>query len=149
MEQIKASLNDFLVNAFNSLLRIEEDQLSTGPYSNLSVREMHVIETVVNLGEDNTAKKIARELNITRGSLTTAVSTLEKKGMLKRVTDEKDKRVVKIFPTDEAKKAYRHHMKFHDELVEAVTNSMTLQELEIFARGLDKVRRFFDSKREL
>ena len=147
MEQARNSLNAFLVETFNSLLRIEEDQLSRGEFENISVKEMHVIEVVVNLKEDNSAKRIAQELNITQGSLTTAVSTLEKKGMLIRKAHEKDKRVVKVYATEKAMKLYRHHMKFHEELVDAVTTVLTDDELEVFIRGLDKVRGFFDSKR--
>ncbi|MBQ3009455.1 MAG: MarR family transcriptional regulator, partial [Oscillospiraceae bacterium] len=73
MEKIKKDLNTFLVDAFNSILRIEEDYLSKGKFKNISVKEMHLIDTVVKLGNNNIAKKIAKELNITQSSLTTAV----------------------------------------------------------------------------
>lgn len=147
MEQAKKSLNTFLVDTFNSLLRIEEEQLSKGEFDNISVKEMHVIEIVINSKDDNSAKHIAKELNITQGSLTTAVSTLEKKGMLIRKAYEKDKRIVKIYATEKAMKLYDHHMKFHAELVDAVTTVLSGEELEVFIKGLDKVRQFFDSKR--
>lgn len=147
MEQIRNDINSFLVDAFNSLLQIEEDFLAKGKFKNITVKEMHLIDTVVRLGKENIAKRIARELNITQSSLTTAVATLEKKGMLHRKSDEKDKRIVKIYPTDLAMQVYEHHKKFHQELVDVVTQDLSSPELEAFVNGLNKVRRFFDSKK--
>ena len=146
MEKIKQDLNSFLVDAFNSLLRVEEDYLSRGVFKNISVKEMHLIDVVVNLKENNIAKRIAKELNITQSSLTTAVNTLEKKGMLLRKTDPKDKRIVKIFATEKGMAAYEHHKKFHQELINTIVSDLTFDELTAFVGGLNKVRTFFDSK---
>lgn len=148
MKQNKQWLNNFLVDTFNSLLRIEEDHLSQGEYNNISVKEMHVIEVVVNLGEDNSSKRIAGELNITQSSLTIAVNTLVKKGMLEKRTDPADKRIVKIYPTQKAMALYAHHMDFHDEMIEALYANLTEEEMEIFVKGLDSIGRFFASKQQ-
>lgn len=147
MEKIKKDINIFLVDAFNSLMQIEEAYLSKGPFKNITVKEMHLIDTVINLKENNIAKRIARELNITQSSLTTAVRTLEKKGMLFRKSDEKDKRVVKIYATEMAMRVYEHHKQFHKDLVDLVTGDMSELELTAFVSSLNKVKRFFDSKK--
>ncbi len=147
MEKFKQDINAFLVDAFNSLLQIEEDFLAKGQFKNITVKEMHLIDAVVKLEDNNIAKNIARKLNITQSSLTTAVSTLEKKGMLIRKSDEKDKRIVKICPTEKAMQVYNHHRQFHSELVDVVTNKLDRQELDAFVNGLNKVRDFFDSKK--
>ena len=147
MDKFKQDINTFLVDAFNSLLQIEEDFLAKGPFKNITVKEMHLIDTVVRLKDENIAKRIAQELNITQSSLTTAVNTLEKKGMILRKSDEKDKRIVKIYPTELAMQVYEHHKKFHHDLVDVVTQDLSDSELDAFVRGLNKVRRFFDSKK--
>ena len=147
MEKFKQDINSFLVDAFNSLLQIEEDFLAKGPFKNITVKEMHLIDTVVNMKDNNIAKNIASRLNITQSSLTTAVNTLEKKGMLIRKADEKDKRIVKIYLTEKAMEVYLYHKEFHRELVDVVTNKLSSQELDAFVSGLNKVRGFFDSKK--
>lgn len=147
MENIKKDLNAFLVGAFQSILKTEENYFARGKFKNLSVKEMHLIDAVVKLKENNIAKRIARELNITQSSLTTAVSTLEKKGMLIRKQDEKDKRVVKICVTELAMEAYEHHRQFHKDMVEAVMNSLDEQELNILVKSLDKITAFFNAKK--
>ena len=147
MDRFKQDINIFLVDAFNSLLQIEEDFLAKGPFKNITVKEMHLIDTVVNMKDNNIAKSIANRMNITQSSLTTAVSTLEKKGILMRKADEKDRRIVKIYPTEKAMQVYHHHQEFHHELVDVVTHSLSSRELDAFVSGLNKVREFFDSKK--
>ncbi|MBQ3588705.1 MAG: MarR family transcriptional regulator [Oscillospiraceae bacterium] len=147
MEKIKHDINTFLVDAFNSLMQIEENYLQKGAFRNISVKEMHLIDAVVKLKENNIAKQIAKELNITQSSLTTAVNTLEKKGMLVRKPDEKDRRIVKICATEKAREAYELHKKFHQELVDTVVNELTERELNAFVDGLNKVRYFFADKK--
>lgn len=143
MESAKNNINSFLVDVFNNILRIEEDSLCYGKFKNISVREMHVIEAVVKLGKENTAKQIANELHVTQSTLTTAVGTLEKKGMLIRKTGEKDKRIVRIVATELAIEAYNHHMKFHEKLVTAVTQTLSEDELQVFVKGLNSLNDFF------
>ena len=66
---------------------------------------MHVIEAV-GPGEGNNMSSIARKLNITVGSLTTAMNSLVKKGYVVRERSEEDRRVVLIKLTDKGIKAY-------------------------------------------
>lgn len=75
-----------------------EEALITQRFHNLSVKEMHVIETVclAEKGEDGDmcSTTIASNLRILAGTLTTAVSLLEKKGYLGRQRSDVDRRVV-------------------------------------------------------
>ena len=64
MEKFKQDINTFLVDAFNSLLQIEEEFLSKGPFKNITVKEMHLIDTVVNRGKNNIAKFIQKNVII-------------------------------------------------------------------------------------
>ena len=75
------ALNEFLVGAFNEILRIEGRVLCRGPFQNLSIREVHVIEAVCQAHSqgDSRPSVIAPLLGITAGSLTTAVGPLIKK----------------------------------------------------------------------
>ena len=46
-----AKLNSFLVRVFHDILRIEEQSLSKGEFGDLSMREMHIIESICEAGE--------------------------------------------------------------------------------------------------
>lgn len=138
-------LNRFMVEVFNDILHIEERFLTQNRFKRLSVREFHVIEAVVNAKGQGTAKTIAEALRITQGSVSTALTTLEKKGMAQRVADKQDKRVVRLSPTEAALQAHSHHMRFHKALVDVLTEKLDAADFEGFAHGLSVLHDFFQA----
>lgn len=151
MSKEYSEMNHFLVNVFNAILRTEETSLKAGEFKNLSMREMHVIEAVCNAADNrrNTATEIANSQNITAGTLTTSISTLERKGFVARCQDQKDRRVVRIFPTEKGKNANEIHQNFHHEMVSSIMSALSEEELLVFVKGLGAVQRFFESKPKL
>jgi DNA-binding MarR family transcriptional regulator len=148
MENSRPALNHFLVDVFNEILKTEEACVADSGFSDLSLREMHVIEAVSALAETNgnSAAEVASALRITAGSLTTAVSLLERKGYLTRLRDEKDKRIVRIVPTDSGRAADRAHKTFHEEMVDYVLTALSPEEAALFVRSLKSVSDFFKVK---
>ena len=148
MEDHGEILNRFLVEVFNEILKTEEASLAAA-YRDLSLRELHLIEEVCRAedkGLDNRATAIAAAQRVTAGTLTTAVSLLEKKGYLVRQRDERDKRVVRILPTEKARQANERHARFHQEMVEDCLSALTEEEAVIFVRALGTVASFFRAK---
>lgn len=152
---LRESLNYFLVHVFNDILKTEELCISDKTFHNLSLREIHVIESVceaetaaVSTGNKlcNSATSIAHALRITPGTLTTAVTSLVKKGFIYREKDEKDKRIVRIFTTELGKEAQQKHMDFHNEMVDEILSQLTDEEVSIFCRSLEKLKDFFFQK---
>ena len=89
------AINDVLVNLFNEILDLEERALITGEYKNISVNDMHIINAV-GIREQKNMSTVARELNVTVGTLTIAVNNLVKKGYIQRMRSQEDRRVVLI-----------------------------------------------------
>lgn len=148
MEQHSAMLNRFLVDAFNEILRTEELCLASSN-RDLSLRELHLIEEVCRAedeGLDNRSTAIAAAQRVTAGTLTTAVSLLEKKGYLERRRDERDKRVVRILPTEKARRAEESHAQFHREMVSQVLTILSPEEAAVFVKALGSVADFFHHK---
>ena len=141
-------LNCFLVEVFNDILKTEEAYVS-GYCSDLSLREVHLIEEVcraVDQGRDNRASAIAAAQHVTAGTLTAAVNQLEAKGYLERVRDGSDKRSVRLCPTRKGREADQHHAGFHRELVEAAVETLTAEERSALARGLSGIAAFIREK---
>lgn len=135
---------------FNEILRIEESSLRAGEFKNLSIREMHVIEAVCSVSEnetDNRATDIAGALRISPGTLTTTVALLEKKGYLIRKQDTQDKRIVRLYATENGKRANLFHQNFHNHMVANVIETLDQEETEILIKGLKSLKLFFDSKK--
>lgn len=136
------TLNDFLVEIFNLILRIEENTIAT---QDLSVNELHVIEAIEKfvMQGNNTMGSLAKYLGITMGSLTTSVRTLENKGYVERRKSETDKRVVRVFLTEKANKANNRHKKFHRHMVRSVASQLSEEQLEVFTDSLVVLRDYF------
>ena len=136
------ALNEFLVGAFNEILRIEGRVLCRGPFQNLSIREVHVIEAVCQAHSqgDSRPSVIAPLLGITAGSLTTAVGPLIKKGYLQRKRGEKDKR------SEKGLEINRIHATFHHDMVSSVIQALSNEELQALVKALDTIQQYFSVK---
>ncbi|MFD3155419.1 MarR family winged helix-turn-helix transcriptional regulator [Haloimpatiens sp. FM7330] len=141
-------LNELLVETFNDILEIEQKTLKEGVFNDLSITEMHTIEAI-GMYESRAMSEVAKELDITVGTLTTAINNLVRKEYVQRKRDEKDRRVVKIALTRKGKLAYRVHEKFHSNMVKATIEGLTEEEEEILIRSLDKLNKFFNKKYNL
>ena len=135
------TINDVLVYLFNEIWELEERAIITDEFKDITTNDMHVLEAVGLTGNNMSA--IAKKLNITVGSLTTAMNSLVKKHYVDRNRSEEDRRVVNIRLTAKGRKAYDHHKQFHDQMTEAVISHLSGQEVEVLAHALDNLSEFF------
>ncbi len=145
----RETLNHILVHLFNDILKVEEKSLAHGPYSELTMTDMHTIEAI-GFNRARNMSSIAKDLTITVGTLTIAINHLVKKGFVERVRSSKDRRVVLVSLTRKGKAAFRHHMAFHNEMVERILENLDDDELDVLVRSLQKIDGFFsDEKKKL
>ena len=140
-------LNEQLVKLFNDVLQIEEDTIKSGALADLSITELHTIETI-GMYNERTMSDVAHDLEITVGSLTTAINKLIKKGYVERKRIEEDRRVILIKLTKKGKLAYRVHEKFHHEMIDEVIEELTEEEEGILISSLEKLNNFFMRKKD-
>ncbi len=145
MNESERDINRFLVEVFNDVLHLEEASLAHGPCKNLSVSELHVLETVQNSGEDPSMSELAAKLRVTASTLTIAVKTLEQKGYLIRQRSQQDRRRVTVHLTERAGAALDHHTEFHQHLVNGVCRNLGPEETRDLVRALNNLHDFFTS----
>lgn len=136
------SVNEILVNLFNDIMAIEEKAVITGEFKDISNNDMHIIETV-GLGEPKNMSTVAKALSITVGTLTIAMNNLVKKGYVQRVRSDEDRRVVLISLSEKGKKAYKHHRKFHEEMIRATIEGLNPDEVEVLIKALTNLKGYF------
>ena len=68
-----------------------------------------------------------------------------KKGYVKRVRSEKDRRIVLVSLSEKGEKAYNHHRMFHDRMVLAVLEGLDKEETEVLMKVLENLQNFFRS----
>ena len=139
---INRTLNEVLVKLFRDINTLEERAIRTEEYQDVTSNDMHVIEAIGPEGTKNMTS-VARELEVTTGTLTISVNSLVKKGYVDRTRSEEDRRVVLISLSDKGQKAYLHHRKFHEEMIDAVLKDLTEEEQQALEKALSKLTRFF------
>ena len=145
MDSKKEVLNHLLVVLFNQILNIEEKALKKGPFNNLTIGELHVIEAIGDHSE-NAMTAIATRLDITVGTLTIAMNNLVKKGFVTREKSEIDRRVVLIGLTEVGREAYLHHRAFHEEMIAFTMSSLNESEGDVLIKALSKINDYFKKK---
>ena len=143
MERSSELFHQFLSEVFGDILKREEASLAAG---DLSLREVQLIDAVcrtVDQGGDNRSTAIAAARQMPAGTLTCAVDLLVKKGYLTRLRDRKDRRVVRLMPTQQGRAASEQHRAFHRRIADSLLSVLTDQEASALARGLEKLTDFF------
>ena len=124
----------------NLTMVIEERKMDKELINDLTLGEIHVLE-VVNQQTEMPMTKVANQLKITVGSLTTCVNRLVKKEYLDRVRDDVDHRIIKISTTAKAKRVLKMHDAFHEEILLTVLDGITIKDatkvMEQFERVLE------------
>ena len=139
---INHMLNEVLVRLFRNINIIEERAICSGEYKDVTANDMHVIEAVDMEGARNMTS-VAKTLGVTTGTLTIAVNSLVKKGYVERVRSEEDRRVVLISLSEKGRKAYLHHQRFHEQMIEAIVEELSAEEQVVLEKAWVKLDRFF------
>ena len=144
MNDIRETINTMLVKTFHEILELEEKAIITEEFSDISNNDMHIIEAI-GLGEGSRMSVVAKRLNITVGALTTSMNSLVNKGYVARSRSEKDRRVVNVYLLEKGIAAFNHHKQFHEKMIDAIMETMTTEELAIWAKSCDRLTQFLKS----
>ena len=134
--------HDILVNLFQEIMDIEGKALITPEFKDISVNDMHIIEAI---GEESprNMSSVAKSLSVTVGTLTIAINGLVKKGYVHRVRSDADRRVVLVSLTEKGEKAYHHHEKFHEDMIQSLLKDLSEEETKTLVSALTNLRDFF------
>ena len=140
----KKKVNTMLVQLFADIMDWEEQALITEEFKDITNNDMHVIDAI-GIDRPKNMSSIARELSVTVGTLTISVNSLVKKGYVVRNRSSEDRRVVFISLSEKGVKAYYHHKKFHEQMIDSVVKELTEEELEALVKALTKLNTWFRS----
>lgn len=136
------TLNRLLVSFFKYIMELEEKKLITDEFADITYNDMHVIEAI---GMDKPLKmsQIAKKLAVTTGTLTKSMDALEKKGYVRRERSSNDKRVVNIILTDRGIQAYKHHERFHQDMIAFILDNVSEEESRVLRGALERLMEYF------
>jgi len=106
--------------------------------SGLTTAQNHTIEIV---GYEGAIKmrQLADKLGVTTGTLTVSIDRLEKKGLLKRVPHQSDRRSYLIELTEGGREVFEMHHKHHLSLTRELMTDFSPEEQEDFHRAIKKM----------
>lgn len=138
------TLNELLVKLFHDIMDIEQKAIITPEFEDITNNDMHIIEAI-GMEEPKNMSSIAKQLSVTVGTLTIAMNSLVKKGYVYRKRSEEDRRVVYIYLSEKGRRAYEHHARFHQEMIQSVLEHMDSEETKVLIRALTDLNKWFRS----
>ncbi len=139
------TLNRLLVQFFKYIMEIEERKLITDEFKEITYNDMHIIEAI-GLTQPKKMSEIAKIMSVTTGTLTKAVNALEKKGYVQRQRSEQDKRVVYMMLTEQGVLAYKHHERFHQDMIAFILDHVSEAESQVLRQALERLMGYFQEK---
>ena len=139
------SINNFLVDIWGRINKIEERSLTAGLGDNISITEIHLIEKI-GLMQPSRMSAVAQAVGVTLATLTVACDKLEAKGLVSRSRDAADKRVVNISLTARGQAIYAYHQQFHERMIQAALRDLSPEETTILTESLQKLQTFFENQ---
>lgn len=130
--KIQENLNDF----YELYFKVERLNIDSSIRC-LTISEMRIINCI---GKTPlTVNELALKLELTIGTISLAISKLEKKQFITRKKDGIDKRKVYVKLTKKGEMAYDYHGDFNDTLFKNITKNVNKSELEQFLKVLRKM----------
>jgi len=144
---INAALNEVFIKVFRNIIGIEERVIRSDGYRGATANDMHVIEAI-GTGSPQNMTSVAKALSVTTGTLTISVNNLVKKGFVERVRSEEDRRVVLVYLTEEGKRIYVLHKKFHQDLVNRIVNRLDDREKRLLEKVLVNLNQYLKEMKQ-
>lgn len=148
MDSFDYELNKLLVDTYRSIIKVEETTIKNIKSMNLSINEMHLLESVGKKEDALTISDIAQDLDITLPSVTIAINKLLKKGYVQKIKCQDDGRKVNVTLTKTGKKINSAHAYFHEQMIKNISKEFSKDEKEILLKSITKLNKFFISKVE-
>jgi DNA-binding MarR family transcriptional regulator len=106
-------------------------------FSELSVRQMLYLNTIIKMAHP-TFSALAKELNVSKPSVTANVNRLIRKGYVKKVQDHEDLRAYHIVITPKADDFNDLHQSIHKNFTDQLTAQLDPEEIDHLANLLSK-----------
>lgn len=143
MKPFEEQLNAVIVDTYRSILKVEETILKRSDKIDLTINEMHLIESVgKGKNKQRTISEIAEDLGITLPSVTVGINKLMKKGYVEKIRSEEDARIVYVSLTRMGKKIDSVHRYFHESMVRNIIRDMSEEEQQALYKGIMKLDQF-------
>jgi DNA-binding MarR family transcriptional regulator len=141
MDNLEEVLIEMLSKVYSRIIYNEEKILKDMMGDTLSIKEFHTLEVIYNSmsSKTNTASNIAGKLGITLGTCTTNIDRLISKGLVNKVKNDSDRRVVYIELTEKGVQLYLKHIALHKKLISKAISNLSMSEKVSLMNAVNKL----------
>lgn len=129
MDRTLHPLEQAVARLSGMMAELESQAFQENGFSELSMRQMLYLETIVRLGHPSFGE-LAEALGITRPSVTAIVGRLAEKGFVCKVQDDDDRRSFHITLTEKGQQFSQVHARVHQHIARALVARLDQTETE-------------------
>jgi DNA-binding MarR family transcriptional regulator len=128
----------YMAHRTRALLKMCEDQIY-GEY-NLTMEQYAVLAAITHIGGPARPTDIAQWLGRSTNSISMIVDRMVKAGLVKRVRDRRDRRVVNVSITNKAENALKPAILAGWEFIQKITSPLAYEDMHTFIKLHDTLR---------
>jgi len=140
-ENFENEFNALLVETFHNILKTELQLINNITKTELSMREIHLIEIVSK--KNITISDIAKSFEITNASVTVMVNKLVDAGYLIKQKGTLDARNIFLELTEKGKSINQEHYNFHKIMVDKISKRFTGLERQVLFSSVKALNELF------
>lgn len=141
MDNLEEVLLEILSKTYSKIIYNEEKVLKEMMGETLSIKEFHTLEVIYSAmtTKSNTAGTIASRLGITLGTCTTNIDRLIAKGLVHKVKNDNDRRVVYIELTEKGVQIHFKHISLHKKIISNALSKLSMSEKVSLMNTIEKM----------
>lgn len=147
----KYTTNEKYLNQIFHLLKKCENVTLTDRTGVLNDTELRLIGEILSAKVDGKrliSTQLAKALGVTRSAISQTVNRLEKRGVVKRVADDVDRKIAYIEVTDEILSQYQREIKFCTNFAGDVVKTFGAEKFNTMCEMVNEFFEVFDEERE-
>lgn len=134
-------VSDIFADMVNMAMKMEDQAVKKLSARDLSVAEIRTLEAI-GLDSAKSMSQVVQSLNVSMGTLTTAINKLVGKEYVERFRIPEDRRVVKIKLTEKGRHAVEEHNQVRRRMVRQAVEDMDADEVDMFIDGMVNISQF-------
>jgi len=133
-----SNLKETITYLSDLIEKILEETLDQYDFSDLTQQQLNYLKVMVKM-KTPTLSELARELDLTKPTVTVLVDKLAEKGYIKRVKSDEDRRVMHLHIDKKGAKINAMREIAHEKMAEKIRLGLNVTETEILTELLKKI----------
>lgn len=143
-ENIINTIGELFFEFQSKLQFYEREYLKKYDITDVTPTEVKILY-IIGLSNTKSMSDIAKQLRVTKGTLSIAINSLVKKGYVIRTRHKQDRRIIILYLTKKSLSVVRHYSKFYFALIHTLKESLEPENVVALNDILSKLNRLIET----